>query len=954
MNQKTKLPFEAVLLQTPAPFAVLRGPNFVFEIANQTYIDIVDAKKDIVGLPIQEALPEIQEEILDILKGVFNTGKSYSAVEFPIQLNWGQAKLSTKYFNFIYEPFRNVSNEVEGIIAFGYEVTAQVQARNLIENERENFRNLFRQTPEMVCILDGPEHIFEFVNEAHIKALGFDATGMKVRDAQPESVEVYDILDRVYQTGESAELHEIPVTVTNRLRYFNLTYSARRNTEGEINGIMILGTEVTEQVLNRRTVNGQKLALEVALADAPIKESLEELVTTVENQIGGDAIASILLANPDRTLSPIAGKKLDDEYCKALENLQAGPEVGSCGTAAFTKKTVISHDIDNDPKWKSFLHLTSPRGLKACWSIPILSSDRTVLGVFGIYHPQVKKPIERDLQFADLAVRTAALIIERHHQLQKKIEIQEALQSSEARLRKSEEYLSSAIEVSKVGFYDWDIQQNKLTLSKQFYKDWGIDPATFDHNLQSALELIHPDDREKTSQLIQAAMEKKIPYETSYRIVRPDKKVLWLDVKGRVIYSESGQPIRFFGTTINITELKQMHEEIELAKLQAERASAVKSAFLANMSHEIRTPLGAILGFLEIIKSEAALGETNNSYLTVIERNSQQLLQIVNDILDLSKVEAGKMHIEKVQFQLAELLSDIASIMTLKSNEKAIGFSIIAKNAVPTQVISDPLRIRQVLINLIGNAIKFTDVGSVKLEVEFRQSALIFRVSDTGPGIPSEKSDLLFKPFNQLDASTTRKFGGSGLGLSLVKHITQLLGGDVSLKESQLNVGSVFEAIIPVQVVPQSQTLQGQVLEKPIPSSLREKRSKTLDGISVLLAEDSQDNQMLFRTLLEGMGAKVTLASNGREGVAKALSEEFDIVLMDIQMPEMDGHTATKMLRESGYLKPIVALTAHAMKEELERTKASGFTDFISKPVEVGRLSALISHHSRFPASFQV
>lgn len=397
---------------------------------------------------------------------------------------------------------------------------------------------------------------------------------------------------------------------------------------------------------------------------------------------------------------------------------------------------------------------------------------------------------------------------------------------------------------------------------------------------------------------------------------------------------DQGRIRGFVGLRMDISHHKASEEELIKAKEAADAANRAKTAFLANMSHEIRTPLGVVLGFSELLLNTKQSNLERSNCVEAIRRNGQILSSIINDILDLSKIEAGKLEIERTGVSMAELLSELKAVLNLQAMEKGIKLHFTIEGNIPPSIETDPLRLRQILMNIVGNAIKFTEKGFVNVSVEARElensRKMYFTVTDTGTGIAAEKAKLLFEPFSQADISTTRKFGGSGLGLVLSRKLAQALGGNVALKSTIFGEGSTFEVSIDIGT---SIPLE----ENPVEIKRGDTRPQ-LQGLKVLLVEDSPDNQMLITRFLKLAGARVELAENGLEAVEKSLKGDFDVVLMDIQMPILDGYEATVALRKKGYARPIIALTAHAMKEERERCLANGFDDHVGKPIDRARL----------------
>ncbi|MFK7789976.1 MAG: ATP-binding protein [Phycisphaeraceae bacterium] len=407
---------------------------------------------------------------------------------------------------------------------------------------------------------------------------------------------------------------------------------------------------------------------------------------------------------------------------------------------------------------------------------------------------------------------------------------------------------------------------------------------------------------------------------------------------------ELGELARSFNQMAD--ELGQAIEK-DRQRVLAEAANQAKSDFLANMSHEIRTPMNAILGFTTMLTEAEITEEDRADYVETIQRNGDHLLCLINDVLDLSKVEAGKMTVEATHTSIPESISRVGSLMRGSAQQKGLEIRIEIADDLPALILTDPVRLRQILLNLMGNAIKFTKEGTITLAVSKREATsadrvkLVFEVRDTGVGIPAEKLNHLFTPFSQADETTTRNFGGTGLGLSLSKKFAQMLGGDIEV-ESTPDIGSTFRLTIETDIAtsPASPSLEGEPI-MPMPDD-----DLHLAG-RVLVAEDGPDNQRLIIHHLKKMGMAVELCENGKDAMDKAIEQHdagmpFDVILMDMQMPVMDGYTATQKLRQKGYTSPIVALTAHAMQGDRQRCLAAGCDGYETKPIDRARLYTLI------------
>ncbi|WP_432823785.1 ATP-binding protein, partial [Trichloromonas sp.] len=445
-----------------------------------------------------------------------------------------------------------------------------------------------------------------------------------------------------------------------------------------------------------------------------------------------------------------------------------------------------------------------------------------------------------------------------------------------------------------------------------------------------------------------ALAQGKLKRDITLRLKISEDEIRTLKTNCSPVLGDGGKYAGVLVSFADITELEEKEVELIKSKQIAEDANQAKSSFLANMSHEIRTPMNAILGFTEILKRGYVKNEQESlRYLNTIHSSGKNLLELINDILDLSKVESGRLEVEKIRVDPYTILNEVIQMLKVKAEEKGLVVNFVAGNAVPAEIETDPVRLRQIAFNLIGNSIKFTEQGSVTVSCRYERMqsgpCLIIDIVDTGIGMSDEAQAKVFEPFVQADTSVTRRFGGTGLGLAIARKFARAMGGDIRVK-SEPGKGSVFSVALTTG------DLSGVSFLLPEQVAALQRDIHVVAGTRwkfpearILVVDDGAENRELVKFLLEESGLAVDEAENGQVGVEKALAAPYDVVLMDVQMPVMDGFTAAGILRSKGLKMPLIALTANAMKGFEEECLAVGYSDYLSKPIDIDRFMELMA-----------
>ena len=739
-----------------------------------------------------------------------------------------------------------------------------------------------------------------------------------------------------------------------------------------------------------------ELARSELLHGTDLHTALREITTTAAQTLEVNR-CSVWLFDEERSVLRCA-----DAYDAVAREHSSGAEMLAADhpdyfAAIIEGRCVAADDARTDPTTRGLVaSYLKPLGITSMLDTPI-RAGATVVGVVCHEHTGVSRHWALEEQsfassVADL-ISTALEAIDRSR--------------AEAALADSEARLAWALEATSDAIWDWDIARHTLFFSPRYYTMLGYSPGELPASMETWEALMHPEDLDDARQRLHkqtASVNRTIEFQFRMKARQGDWR--WILCRGNVVTrNDRGEPVRVVGTHTDITERRRWEEEqrsqaallraqnweleahreqleahqqelvaanaeLASAKQAAEIASTAKSEFLANMSHEIRTPMTAILGFADLLWEDVGecnacaradkdgRRERNQEALDTIRRNGKYLLSLIDDILDLSKVEAGEARAELGRHDLGELLREIHSLMQIRAASAGLSLTVELVPPVPLTIETDMLRLRQILINLVGNAIKFTEHGGVRVVTRLEQPTpfspqpqLRIDVIDTGIGLTPEQISRIFQPFTQADSSTKRKYGGTGLGLAISRRFAALLGGEVNVR-SEPGQGSTFTVLVPVGELRDVTDAPPDPLAGGKATAPKTADDISLHGVRVLVAEDGADNQRLIKAVLLRAGADVSLAENGKLAVEAAQEAElthqpFHIVLMDMQMPVMDGYEATRTLRASGFARPIIALTAHAMLGDRDKCLAAGCNDYTTKPIQRPALLDMIARCTR-------
>jgi len=780
----------------------------------------------------------------------------------------------------------------------------------------------------------GAEHLYGYTAEETV------GSSISMLIPPERANELPHILERLGR-GERLERYE-----TERIRkdgqtlHVSLTVSPITNSSGEIVAASVIARNITTRKRAARRLAGN-LAITRVLADSPaLGDATPRILRTICETLGWEVGAMWAVDSDANVLRCLKVWHVSAATVDSFEPLSYAstfvPGVGLPGRVWASLKAAWIPDISKDDNFPR-APIALEEGLHAAFAFPIRAGEN-LLAVMEFFSPEIREPDQALLVMFESIGSQIGQFIERKR--------------AEEGLHQREEQLRLALEAANMGNWDYDVQTGAVKWSSGLEAIHGIPQGSFGGTFEDYLKDTHPEDRLRVVESLKRTIANGDEHSIEYRIYRPDGTTRWVHGKGVVIRDNNGQPVRMSGVCMDVTERKRAELELEHlleseqnARAEAEAANRAKDEFLALVSHELRTPLNAIVGWVEILRADERKDEAFTSRaLEVIRRNAGLQTRIIEDILDVSRIVAGKLQLDIRPVELAALVRSTVAAVQLSASQKDIRIRQVLQPVIEP-MSGDEQRLQQVIWNLLSNAIKFTpEGGEVEIRLEQIGTSAQITVSDTGVGIPASFLPRIFDRFSQADSSTTRRYGGLGLGLAIVRHLVEQHGGSIKAYSAGENQGAVFTLTLPGATVRSQSPLQ-------VPSSDDARKGQDslapLAGVRVLVVDDDFDSRDVLAALLALRGAEARTVATVREAFEVLTEWKPDVLVSDLGMPDEDGYDLIRKLRAreagDGGSIPAIALTGYAAIEEGERAMSAGYQMHLGKPIEPNHLVNIIA-----------
>jgi PAS domain S-box-containing protein len=817
--------------------------------------------------------------------------------------------------------------------------------------ERDIFSRLLESSGEFAAVC-GADARLSFINPGWLPKVGLVTRAQALELPLSEHVAEADRGEPLAQVlAEAREQGQARAEL--RFRHFAagiapwvlLNVHLLRDEDGQPAGFGLIGVDITERKRAELALASEKAILEKIALRAPLQELLEQLAHSVEAQTDSGMLCSVLLADASgRRLLHGAAPSLPPAYNAAIHGIEIGPDVGSCGSAAFERRPVFVTDIASDPRWATFQALAQEHGLGACCSIPVLAGDGRLLGTVAMYYRHPHTPGTADVALIRNAVHLAAIVIER-------VRDERERRSSEVRFRTLADAIPHIVWTADADGR-WDYANERWT-------GYTGELCTSDAGATGPIDWlaqVHPEDHDAAAQQWRDSLGAGQPCVIEARLRARNGEHRWHQLRALPLADDGTAAQRWIGTCTDIEDDRRSAQEREEllsaernARGEMERAMRLRDDFVATLSHELRTPLTSIIGWTAVLRRAPADAPTLQRAIDVIDRNARLQTQMVEDLLDMSRILSGKLRLEVQRLDLAPVIE--AAIDTVRPAADAKGVKLLPVFGSAGIVRGDPARLQQVVWNLLSNAIKFTPRGG-RVQLTHRRvgSHVEIGVIDTGQGIALEFLPHVFDRFRQADSSITRQKGGLGLGLSIVRSIVEMHGGTVEVHSAGEGQGASFMVRLPLAVLNESTPVR-EVGVTAAPAAEAAPRMHLLEGLSLLVLDDDDDSRELVSRVLCDEGAQVHSAASAAEALESlqalaAAGTPVNALLSDIGLPGEDGYSFIRKVRRLGT--PIarvtaIALTALARSEDRRRALMAGFQTHVAKPVDPAELVAVVA-----------